>query len=143
MTASFRPRSAAKVGTRVVHRRYIDHGAAHYAGNLVSGGYVVSLFNDVATDLCIQMDNDEGLFASYDAITFHGPLLAGDVLEVSVELTAVGRRSRKLHFEAAVVARACRDQGETASAVLNDPLTITTANGTVVVPTAHEEQRDA
>lgn len=143
MSADFVPRRPAAVGTRVVHRRYVDHGAAHYAGSLVSGGYVVGLFNDVATDLCISVDHDEGLFASYDEVTFRGPLLAGDVLEVAVEITAVGRRSRQLRFQAAVVARARPDVGETTSGLLSEPLIITTATGTVVVPKPFEESPDA
>jgi 3-aminobutyryl-CoA ammonia-lyase len=138
MTEEYAVRSRPEVGTRVVHRRYVDHGAAHYAGSLASGGYVVSLFNDLATDLCIQVDHDEGLFASYDEVTFHGPLLAGDVLELSVEITDVGRRSRALRFEARVVARARPDLGATASGVLIEPVVITTATGTVVVPTLYD-----
>ncbi|WP_218008969.1 hotdog domain-containing protein [Nocardia jiangxiensis] len=130
----FLPRTAPQIGTQIVHRRYVDHGETHYAGNLASGAYVVRLFNDIATDLCIKVDHDEGLFASYDDITFHGPVYAGDILEVTVELVRVGRRSRTVQFEARVVARARPDMGQTASGVLATPLVITSATGTVVVP---------
>ena len=131
-----------EVGLRLVHRRYIDHSEAHYAGNLASGGFVVSLFNDIATDLCIQMDHDEGLFASYSDICFHEALRAGDVLEVSARLDRVGRRSRTVRFEAHVVSRARPDLGVSDSAVLDGPMLIASATGTVVVPTAHGDPGD-
>ena len=39
---------------------------AHYGGNLVDGAHMVHLFGDVATELLIQIDGDEGLFAGYE-----------------------------------------------------------------------------
>lgn len=138
----FAPRRLPEAGLRLVHRRYVDHGEAHYAGNLASGGFVVSLFNDIATDLCIQVDHDEGLFASYSDVGFHEALRAGDVLEVSATLDRVGRRSRTVRFEAHVVSRARPDHGESASGVLETPLLIASALGTVVVPTAHGDIGD-
>ena len=127
------------VGFRLVHRRYIDHSEAHYAGNLASGAFVVGLFGDVATDLCIQVDHDEGLFASYSEVNFHDCLHAGDVLEVSAEIVRVGRRSRTVQFDAHVVSRARLDHGTSAAGVLVEPLRITSAVGTVVVPTRYDE----
>ena len=60
------PRSALTV----THRRYVPYSHAHYAGNLVDGAYVLALFGDVATELCIRTDGDEGLFASYSDVQF-------------------------------------------------------------------------
>ena len=57
--------SGAEVGLRVVHRRYVPYSHAHYAGHLVDGAYSLGLFGDVATEMCIRTDGDEGLFASY------------------------------------------------------------------------------
>jgi 3-aminobutyryl-CoA ammonia-lyase len=130
-------RRRPEVGFRLVHRRYVHHGEAHYAGGLASGAFVIALFNDIATDLCVQVDNDEGLFASYSEVNFHAPLHAGDVLEVSVEVVRVGTRSRTLRFDAHVLSRANPDAGITAASVLAEPLLVTSAVGTVVVPTAH------
>ena len=84
----------ARVGLVVTHRRYITHADAHYGGNLVDGAFTLALFGDVATELSIRTDGDEGLFAGYSEVTFLAPVRAGDVLEVSATLTAVGRRSR-------------------------------------------------
>ena len=41
---------------------------AHYGGNLVDGAHMVHLFGDVATDLLIMHDGDEGLFVAYDNV---------------------------------------------------------------------------
>ena len=97
--------STAQVGTRVVHRRYVPYSHAHYAGNLVDGAYSLGLFGDVATEMCILTDGDEGLFASYSDVQFKQPVRAGDVLEIVCEITRVGTRSRTMDFTVHVVAR--------------------------------------
>ena len=122
------------IGTRVVHRRYVPYSHAHYAGNLVDGAYVLALFGDVATELSIRLDGDEGLFASYSEVQFLAPLRGGDVVEVSATLVRRGRRSREMQFEAHVTCRGAPERGANAADVLADPLLITTARGTVVAP---------
>jgi 3-aminobutyryl-CoA ammonia-lyase len=118
-----------------VHRRYVPYSHAHYAGNLVDGAYSLGLFGDVATELCIRTDGDEGLFASYSDVQFLAPLRAGDVVEVSAEVVKVGRRSRVLDFAVHVVARGePTDHAPGSARVLDPPLLVTTATGTVVVP---------
>ncbi len=125
----------AIVGTTATHRRYVPYSHAHYAGNLVDGAYSLGLFGDVATELCICTDGDEGLFASYTDVQFCAPVRAGDVLEVRAELVAAGRRSREIRFTATVVARGCpSDDRPGAAEVLARPVVATTARGTVVVP---------
>jgi 3-aminobutyryl-CoA ammonia-lyase len=125
----------AHVGRRVVHRRYVPYSHAHYAGNLVDGAYSLGLFGDVATEMCIATDSDEGLFASYSDVQFLAPVRAGDVLEISCELTRVGTRSRQLSFAVLVVARGTASAERPGAAeVLDPPIVATTATGTVVVP---------
>jgi 3-aminobutyryl-CoA ammonia-lyase len=127
--------TAAEVGMRVVHRRYVPYSHAHYAGDLVDGAYSLGLFGDVATEMCIRTDGDEGLFASYSEVQFRAPVRAGDVLEVSCELVRVGTRSREMRFAVHVVARGAPTAGRPGAAeVLAEPLLATTATGTVVVP---------
>ena len=122
-------------GTTVLHRRYVPYSHAHYAGNLVDGAYSLGLFGDVATELCIVTDGDEGLFASYADVQFRAPVRAGDVLEVTAELVRVGTRSRVMEFAVHVVARgAATDDRPGAAAVLDPPVLATSATGTVVVP---------
>ena len=128
--------SKATIGLTVTHRRYVPYSHAHYAGNLVDGAYVLALFGDVATEVCIQADGDEGLFASYSDVQFLQPLRAGDVVEVTATITRVGNRSRDLDFSAYVVCRGRPDKSESAAEVLGEPLQITRATGTVVVPVA-------
>ena len=122
------------VGLTVTQRRYVKYGDAHYGGNLVDGAYVLGLFGDVATEACIRMAGDEGLFASYSDVQFAAPVLGGDVIEVTGTVVRVGRRSRELAFEARVVCRADPDRGPSASRVLDEPVTVVTARGTVVIP---------
>lgn len=125
---------APAVGERVSHRRYVSYAEAHYAGHLVDGAYSLGLFGDVATEMCIRTDGDEGLFASYSEVQFRAPVRAGDVLEVTAELVRVGRRSRELTFTAYVVARGRPDLAESAAQLLDEPIVATTARGTVIVP---------
>ena len=124
------------VGLTVTHRRYVTYADAHYGGNLVNGAYVLELFGDVGTEASIRMDGDEGLLASYSDVQFRAPVRAGDVIEVTATVTAVGRRSRQLAFEARVVCRADPARGDSAAAVLAEPIVVVTATGTVVVPAA-------
>jgi len=123
-----------RLGLRVVHRRYVPYSHAHYAGNLVDGAYSLACFGDVATEVCIRSDGDEGLFASYQDVQFLAPVRAGDVLEVVAEVVAVGRRSRRIAFTATVVCRGREAASPGAAEVLDPAVVATTAIGTVVVP---------
>ena len=123
-----------RVGLTVTHRRYVPHGHAHYGGSLVDGAYVLGMFGDVATELCIRSDGDEGLLAGYREVRFLAPVRAGDVLEATAVLTRVGRRSRELDLEARVVCRSTQDSLASAAEALAEPLVVVQAQGTVVVP---------
>ena len=115
----------------VTHRRYVPYAHAHYAGNLVDGAYALGLFGDVATEICIRGDGDEGLFAGYGDVRFAAPIHAGDVVEATGTVTRVGNRSRTIAFTCTVV---CRGTGGSAATVLDPPVVAVTATGTVVVP---------
>jgi 3-aminobutyryl-CoA ammonia-lyase len=126
-------------GLTVTHRRYVPYAHAHYAGNLVDGAYALGLFGDVATEVCIRTDGDEGLFASYSDVRFAAPIRAGDVVEVTATVVRMGTRSRELDFAAVVVCRGTGGTGGTggsAAKVLDPPVVAVTARGTVVVPPA-------
>ena len=129
------PSSRAEVGLKVVHRRYVSFAQAHYAGNLVDGAWGLGLFGDVATEMCIRTDGNEGLFASYADVQFLAPVHAGDLVEASATLVRVGRRSRELDFALLVLARGDGD-ATAAATMLPEPIVATTATGTVVVPHA-------
>ena len=134
--------SDPRLGLTVTHRRYVPYSHAHYAGNLVDGAYSLALFGDVATEVCIRTDGDEGLFASYSDVQFLAPVRAGDVLEVTARVVRVGRRSREIDFEARWSAGAGPTAAGVAAEVLDPPLLATTARGTVVVPRPYGLKRD-
>ena len=131
------PEPDQRLGLVVTHRRYVPFSHAHYAGNLVDGAYSLGLFGDVATEMCIRTDGDEGLFASYSDVQFLAPVRAGDVLEITAELVRLGRRSRTMEFRAVVVGRGRPDLSESAAEMLAEPVVATTATGVVVVPAPH------
>ncbi|MEV4845398.1 hotdog domain-containing protein [Micromonospora matsumotoense] len=128
--------SDSRVGLTVTHRRYVPYAHAHYAGNLVDGAYALGLFGDVATEVCIRTDGDEGLFASYADVQFLAAVRAGDVVEVTATVVRVGTRSRTIDFVARVVCRGQPERGGSAAEVLAEPVVAVTATGTVVVPGA-------
>jgi 3-aminobutyryl-CoA ammonia-lyase len=123
-----------EVGFSVTHRRYVPYSHAHYGGSLVDGAYVLGMFGDVATELCIRTDGDEGLFAGYASVSFEAPVRAGDVLEATAVLTRVGTRSREVEFTARVLCRAAPERSASAADVLPEPVVAVRARGTVVVP---------
>ena len=126
--------SACVPGLRITHRRYVPYSHAHYAGNLVDGAYSLGLFGDVATEMCIVTDEDEGLFASYSDVQFRNAVRAGDILEITAELVKVGTRSRVIEFTATVVGRGAPEAGTSVARMLVEPVVATTATGTCVVP---------
>ncbi len=125
-------------GFQVTHRRYVPHSHAHYGGNLVDGAYGLGMFGDVATELLIHTDSDEGLFAGYSSVEFAAPIQAGDVVEATATLVRIGKRSREIEFEARVVCRSAPERGPSAADVLAEPIVVTRARGTVVAPKAAE-----
>ena len=107
---------------------------AHYGGNLVDGAHMLALFGDVATELLIMQDGDEGLFCAYDNVEFLAPVYAGDYIEAVGEITKVGNTSRKMVFEARKVIAPRPDISASAADVLPEPVVVCRASGTCVVP---------
>ena len=112
---------------------------AHYGGQLVNGAHLLSLFGDIATELAVLCDGDEGLLAGYEQIEFLAPIFAGDFVEVTGRITRIGRTSRRLEFEAYKVITPRRDISESAADVVDPPLLVGRAIGTTVVKV--EQQR--
>ena len=117
-------------------------GDAHYAGNLVDGARMLALFGDVATELLIRHDGDEGLFVAYDNVTFLAPVYAGDYIEATGEIVHVGNSSRKMTFEARKVIAPVPEAGVTAAEVLAEPIVVCRASGTCVVPKDRQRRKD-
>src|SRR5579863_4773126 len=106
---------------------------AHYGGQLVNGAHMLSLFGDVATELAILCDGDEGLLVGYENVEFLAPLYAGDYVEATGRITKIGRTSRRIEFEARKVITVRRETGESAADLLDPPIIVGRAIGTTVV----------
>lgn len=114
-------------------RMRMSAGDAHYGGNLVDGAKMLQLFGDVATELLIQHDGDEGLFVAYDEVQFLAPVHGGDYIEADGEIVSVGNSSRKMVFEARKVIVPRPDINDSAADVLAEPIVVCRAKGTCVV----------
>ena len=106
---------------------------AHYGGQLINGAYLMALYGDIATELAILCDGDEGLLVGYESVEFLAPLYAGDFVEARGRITKVGRTSRRIEFEAYKVIAARTDVGDSAADVLETPQLVGRAVGTTVV----------
>jgi 3-keto-5-aminohexanoate cleavage enzyme len=123
------------IGTTVALRLRMSAHDAHYAGDLVDGARLLALFGDLATELLIRLDGDEGLFRAYETIEFFAPVFAGDFVEATAELLEVGNTSRKIRFEARKVITSTRGGvASSAADVLSEPIVVARAIGTCVVP---------
>ncbi|MBV8117684.1 MAG: 3-aminobutyryl-CoA ammonia lyase [Candidatus Eremiobacteraeota bacterium] len=107
---------------------------AHYGGSLVDGARILGLFGDVATELLVRHDGDEGLFVAYDLVEFKAPVHAGDYVEARGRIVRTGATSRTMEFEAHKVIAARPDVSPSAADVLDPPLLVVRARGTCVTP---------
>ena len=80
--------SGAKELTATIRVR-MSASDAHYGGYLVNGAHMLALFGDVATELAILCDGDEGLLVGYENVEFLAPLFAGDYVEASGRITRI------------------------------------------------------
>ena len=114
---------------------------AHYGGNLVDGAKILELFGDVATELLIKNDGDEGLFRAYDSIEFLAPVNAGDYIEAEGKIIEIGNTSRKMIFEARKIITLKPDINDSAADFLNEPIVVCKASGTCVVPRVKQRKK--
>lgn len=123
----------------LIRIRMSEHDA-HYAGGLVNGSRMLDLFGDVATELLIRSDGDEGLFVAYDNVEFTAPVYAGDFIEARGKIVKVGNTSRRMEFTAMkVISLDQTVPQDSAATVLVEPVVVCNASGTCVVP--KEKQR--
>jgi 3-aminobutyryl-CoA ammonia-lyase len=115
------------------HRLRLSSADAHYGGDLVAGGRLMELIGDLATELCIRSDGDEGLLAGYSSVEFLAPVRAGDFLEVHGVIVAAGQSSRKMEFEVLRYAGPRTDVSDSAADLLDEPEVVARATGTCVV----------
>jgi|SRR5579885_460624 3-aminobutyryl-CoA ammonia-lyase len=132
--------SEERVYTSTIRLR-MSASDAHYGGFLVNGAHLLSLFGDVATELAIQCDGDEGLLVGYEQIEFLAPIYAGDFIEARGRITKIGRTSRRIEFEAYKVIAVRRDLNDSAADILDKPVLVGRAVGTTVVK-AHLQRKE-
>jgi 3-aminobutyryl-CoA ammonia-lyase len=118
----------------VLIRMRMSQSDAHYGGSLVDGARMLQLFGDVATELLIRHDGDEGLFRAYDQVEFLAPVYAGDYVEATGEITKVGSTSRTMRFEVRKVIVPRPEISDSAADLLAEPVVVCRATGTCVVP---------
>jgi 3-aminobutyryl-CoA ammonia-lyase len=127
----------------VMIRLRMSQADAHYGGDLVDGARMLALFGDVATELLIRHDGDEGLFVAYDQVEFKAPVYAGDYIEAIGEIVHVGNSSRKMKFSAYKVIAGSQDSTQpSAATLLTDPVLVCQASGTCVVPIDKQRNRE-
>lgn len=119
--------------TSLIRLRMSAHDA-HYGGNLVDGARMLQLFGDVATELLIKLDGDEGLFKAYTMIEFRAPVFAGDYIEAYGEIVRIGKTSRQMKFEARKVIVPRTEIDASACDILTEPVVVCVAEGTCVTP---------
>ena len=126
----------------MIRVRMSEHDA-HYAGGLVDGARMLNLFGDVATELLIRRDGDEGLFVAYDSVEFKAPVYSGDYIEATGKIVATGKTSRKMEFVAKkVIASAGLPHQDSAADVLDEPVIVCRATGTCVVPKDKQRRKE-
>ncbi len=118
----------------VIIRLRMSAHDAHYGGGLIDGARMLQLFGDVATELLIRNDGDEGLFRAYESVEFLNPVYAGDYIEAVGRIVKIGNTSRKMEFEARKVIIPRYDINDSACDVLIEPIIVCKAIGTCVVP---------
>ncbi len=114
-------------------RLRMSQADAHYGGDLVDGARILQLFGDVATELLIQHDGDEGLFLRYDEVQFLAPVYAGDYIEATGKIVEAGNSSRKMEFVAKKVIVPRKDISDSACDVLEEPIIVNRSKGVCVV----------
>ncbi len=108
---------------------------AHYGGELVAGARMLGLFGDVATELAIRHDGDEGLLRVYENVEFLAPVYAGDFIEATGRIVKIGDTSRRIEFMAKKVIAASRlPDHPSAGDVLEPAIVVARATGVTVVP---------
>jgi 3-aminobutyryl-CoA ammonia-lyase len=88
------------INEEVCLRVRVSEKDVHYAGGLVNGAWVLGLFGDVATEISIRFDGDEGLLRAYAGVDLVAPIHAGDFIEVAGKIVKVGNTSRTIELEA-------------------------------------------
>ena len=112
------------------------HEEAHYGSHLVAGAKTLEVFGDLATELTVKLDGEKGLLRAYEHVELLAPIYAGDWIEARARVVQVGRSSRRFECEAYKV---IADTGPVTANVLDPPVLVARATGTIVAMSRHKE----
>ena len=102
---------------------------------------MLHLFGDVATELLIRRDGDEGLFRAYESVEFLAPVYGGDYIEARGKIVKEGRTSRTMEFTAWKVIRPRPDLSPSAAEIVDPPVLVCKAKGTCVTPLESQRKK--
>jgi phosphopantetheine--protein transferase-like protein len=129
------PAETAEPGEPTVMLRARMGGAdGHYGGGLVDGARILRLFGDLATEITIRLDGDEGLLSEYTGVRFTAPVYVGDYVEAEARLVRRGPLRRTIDFTARKVIAARPDLGPSRAEPLDPPVVVCRARGIAVRP---------
>src|SRR5437763_16263889 len=115
---------------------------AHY-GTIAAGAFVMQLFGDLATEITVRRDGDEGLLRAYENVEFLSLVRPGDFLECRATLVREGRTSRTFEAEAWKVITTRPEVNESAADVLEERGLVAKATGTTVGQVEFQRQAGA
>jgi 3-keto-5-aminohexanoate cleavage enzyme len=128
------------VGLAVTHRARLGAADSFVAGGVADPSRILALFADVARELLIRLDGDEGVLRSLQQVEMLAPVYAGDFVEASGVVTKIGATSRQIAFEARKLityARPAAGEGAGSAAdALVEPIVVCRALATCVVARA-------
>ena len=124
-----------EVNEEVSLRVRVSEKDVHYAGGLVNGAWILGLFGDVATEISIRFDGDEGLLRAYTGVDLLAPIHAGDFIEAAGKIVKAGNTSRTIELEARrYIVPANIPEQVSASDYLEEPEVVAKATMIDVVP---------
>ncbi len=129
------------VGLAVTFRVRFGAQDAYQASGLVDPSRLLAVFGDVAAELMIRLDGDEGMMRGYQQVDLLSPIFVGDFIEATGVITKIGGTSRQIAFEARKIISHLRGTNAaiTAADALVEPVIVCRAMGTCIV--ARQQQR--
>ncbi len=128
------PGRSIEIGQEVILKLRVSEKDVHYAGGLVNGSWVLGLFGDVATELSIRYDGDEGLLRAYTSVDLLAPIHAGDFIEAAGKIVKATNTSRTVELEARKTISVLNDPKQPSAAeLLKEPVSVARATMISVV----------
>lgn len=124
------------IGLAVTIRVRMGARDAYQPTGVVDGARILALFTDVASELMIRLDGDEGVLRGYQQVEMLAPVFVGDYIEATGVVTKISGATRQIAFEARKVITYVRSANLAVSAAdaLSVPTVVCRALGSSVVP---------